>query len=92
MGIINFVKGGVKELAVARPDEAKSDIIYKHPDQTIPMKAQLTVDQDEIWPCAELGLRRIAIALFREIHAAILHASPAPLWGGVRGGGVNASF
>ena len=48
MGIINFVKGGVKELAIARPDEAKGDIIYKHPDQTIPMKAQLTVDSDEL--------------------------------------------
>ena len=46
MGIINFVKGGVKELAIARPDEAKGDIVYKHPDQTIPMKAQLTVDAD----------------------------------------------
>ena len=48
MGIIDFVKGGVKELAIARPDEAKGDIIYKHPDQTIPMKAQLTVDADEL--------------------------------------------
>lgn len=48
MGIINFVKGGVKELAIARPDEAKGDIVYKHPDQTIPMKAQLTVDSDEL--------------------------------------------
>jgi membrane protease subunit (stomatin/prohibitin family) len=48
MGIINFVKGGVRELAIARPDEAKGDIIYKHPDQTIPMKAQLTVDADEL--------------------------------------------
>jgi membrane protease subunit (stomatin/prohibitin family) len=48
MGIMDFVKGGVRELAIARPDEAKGDIIYKHPDQTIPMKAQLTVDADEI--------------------------------------------
>jgi membrane protease subunit (stomatin/prohibitin family) len=48
MGIIDFVKGGVKELAIARPDEAKGDIVYKHPDQTIPMKAQLTVDADEL--------------------------------------------
>jgi membrane protease subunit (stomatin/prohibitin family) len=48
MGIINFVKGGVKELAIARPDEAKGDIVYKHPDQTIPNKAQLTVDADEL--------------------------------------------
>jgi len=48
MGIMDFIKGGVKELAIARPDEAKDYWVYKHPDQTIPMKAQLTVDQDEI--------------------------------------------
>ncbi|CAN5798587.1 SPFH domain-containing protein [soil metagenome] len=48
MGIISFIKGGVKELAIARPDEAKDQWVYKHPDQTIPMKAQLTVDSDEV--------------------------------------------
>jgi membrane protease subunit (stomatin/prohibitin family) len=48
MGILDFVKGGVRELAIARPDEAKDYWVYKHPDQTIPMKAQLTVDQDEV--------------------------------------------
>ncbi len=48
MGIFSFVKDGVKELAIARPDAAKADIIYKHPDQTIPMKSQLTVDADEL--------------------------------------------
>jgi membrane protease subunit (stomatin/prohibitin family) len=48
MGIMGFVKGGVKELAIARPDAAKGDVVYKHPDQTIPMKAQLTVDSDEV--------------------------------------------
>jgi membrane protease subunit (stomatin/prohibitin family) len=48
MGILDFVKGGVKELAIARPDAAKSQWVYKHPDQTIPMKAQLTVDSDEV--------------------------------------------
>ncbi len=48
MGIFSFVKDGVKELAIARPDSAKSDVIYKHPDKTIPMKAQLTVDADEL--------------------------------------------
>jgi membrane protease subunit (stomatin/prohibitin family) len=47
MGIFDFVKGGVRELAVARPDAAKDLWVYKHPDQTIPMKAQLTVDSDE---------------------------------------------
>jgi membrane protease subunit (stomatin/prohibitin family) len=48
MGIISFIKGGVAELAIARPDAAKSFWVYKHPDQTIPMKAQLTVDSDEV--------------------------------------------
>jgi len=48
MGIISFVKGGVKELAIARPDEFKDHIVYKHPDKTIPMKAQLTVEADEL--------------------------------------------
>jgi membrane protease subunit (stomatin/prohibitin family) len=48
MGIIKFIKGGVAELAIARPDSAKDHWVYKHPDQTIPMKAQLTVDSDEI--------------------------------------------
>ena len=48
MGIISFVKGGVKELAIARPDSKKDHWVYKHPDQTIPMKAQLTVDSDEV--------------------------------------------
>ena len=48
MGIMDFVKGGVKELAIARPDQFKDHIVYKHPDQTIPMKAQLTVEADEL--------------------------------------------
>jgi membrane protease subunit (stomatin/prohibitin family) len=48
MGIISFIKGGVAELAIARPDSAKDQWVYKHPDQTIPMKAQLTVDSDEL--------------------------------------------
>jgi len=48
MGILDFVKGGVREMAIARPDSAKDQWVYKHPDQTIPWKAQLTVDQDEV--------------------------------------------
>lgn len=48
MGIISFIKGGVAELAIARPDSQKDQWVYKHPDQTIPMKAQLTVDSDEV--------------------------------------------
>jgi len=48
MGLIDFVKGGVRELAIARPDAAKGLLIYKHPDPTIPNKAQLTVGTDEV--------------------------------------------
>jgi len=48
MGIGSFLKRGVKELMIARPDEAKDFAIYKHPDQTIPTMAQLTVDSDEV--------------------------------------------
>ena len=48
MGIISFVKGGVKELAIARDDAFKDLWVHKHPDKTIPMKAQLTVDADEL--------------------------------------------
>jgi membrane protease subunit (stomatin/prohibitin family) len=48
MGIMSFIKGGVAELATSRPDSAKDQWVYKHPDQTIPMKAQLTVDSDEV--------------------------------------------
>ncbi len=48
MGIFDFVTGGTKELAIARPDTAKQYWVYKHPDQTVPMKAQLTVDTDEV--------------------------------------------
>lgn len=48
MGVMNFIKRGVQELMIARPDEAKQFAIYKHPDQTLPNHAQLTVDSDEV--------------------------------------------
>ena len=48
MGIGDFLKRGVGEMMIARPDEAKGFIIYKHPDKTIPMKSQLTVEADEL--------------------------------------------
>lgn len=47
MGIMDFVKGGVREMMIARPDNVKHLIVYKHPDQNIPMYSQLTVDSDE---------------------------------------------
>ncbi|RMH01733.1 MAG: SPFH domain-containing protein [Planctomycetota bacterium] len=33
---------------VARPDDAKAQVVWKHPDPTIPAKAQLTVESDEV--------------------------------------------
>ncbi|AUX22891.1 hypothetical protein SOCEGT47_034070 [Sorangium cellulosum] len=47
MGIFDFVKSGVREMMIARPDTAKHLIVYKHPDQNIPFWSQLTVDSDE---------------------------------------------
>jgi len=45
---MDFVKGGVRELAIARPDDRKHLLVYKHPDPTIPNRAQLTVNPDEV--------------------------------------------
>jgi membrane protease subunit (stomatin/prohibitin family) len=47
MGIMDFVKGGVKEMMIARPDNVKQLLVYKHPDQNVPTMSQLTVDSDE---------------------------------------------
>ncbi|WP_044236542.1 SPFH domain-containing protein [Chondromyces apiculatus] len=47
MGIMDFVKSGVREMMIARPDALKHLIVYKHPDQNIPFWSQLTVDSDE---------------------------------------------
>ncbi len=43
-----FIKEGVSQLAIARPEESKSELVFKHPDDTIPMKARLTVDADDV--------------------------------------------
>ncbi len=45
--IKEFIKDGVSQLAIARPDETKTDVVYKHPDSTVPAHARLTVDADE---------------------------------------------
>ena len=47
MGVFDFVKNGVREMMIARPDSLKALIVYKHPDQNFPMYSQLTVDSDE---------------------------------------------
>ena len=48
MGVFDFVKSGVQEMMIARPDNLKQLIVYKHPDQNVPMYSQLTVDSDEV--------------------------------------------
>jgi membrane protease subunit (stomatin/prohibitin family) len=48
MGLMDWFKRGVGEMMVARPDDAKSQVVWKHPDSTIPMKSQLTVEADEV--------------------------------------------
>ncbi|MEM1414715.1 MAG: SPFH domain-containing protein [Myxococcota bacterium] len=47
MGIFDFVKNGVQEMLIQRPDAQKDLIVFKHPENTIPNYAQLTVDADE---------------------------------------------
>ena len=42
-----FIKSGVQEMMIARPESAAKQIIFKHPDQTVPKFAQLTVRADE---------------------------------------------
>lgn len=47
MGVFDFVKSGVREMMIARPDHQKQLIVFKHPDQNFPFWSQLTVDSDE---------------------------------------------
>jgi membrane protease subunit (stomatin/prohibitin family) len=47
MGVMDFVRNGVREMMIARPDGFKQLIVYKHPDQNFPFWSQLTVDSDE---------------------------------------------
>lgn len=47
MGVMDWIKRGVGEMMIARPDDAKGYVVWKHPDPTIPMKSQLTVESDE---------------------------------------------
>ncbi len=47
MGMIDWFRRGTQEMMVARPDGTKSQIVWKHPDPTIPNRSQLTVEADE---------------------------------------------
>jgi membrane protease subunit (stomatin/prohibitin family) len=48
MGIMDFVKGGVQRMMIARADAHKNKVLFKHPDQNFPFWSQLTVDSDEV--------------------------------------------
>ena len=48
MGLLDWFQRGVGEMMIARPDDARSQVVWKHPDPTIPMKSQLTVGADEV--------------------------------------------
>ncbi|MEB2324790.1 MAG: SPFH domain-containing protein [Sorangiineae bacterium] len=45
---MDFVKGGVQQMMIARDDAHKDQVVYKHPDQNFPFWSQLTVDSDEV--------------------------------------------
>ncbi len=47
MGVMDWFKRNTQEMVVARPDDTKTQIVWKHPDNTIPMMSKLTVDADE---------------------------------------------
>lgn len=47
MSMLDWFQRGTQEMMVARPDGTKAQVVWKHPDPTIPMKSQLTVDADE---------------------------------------------
>ena len=48
MSVLAWFQRGVGEMMVARPDDAKSQVVWKHPDPTIPLGSQLTVEADEV--------------------------------------------
>ena len=45
---MNIFGGGLKRQFIARPDASKNQIVFKWPDVSIPMAAQLTVEPDEV--------------------------------------------
>ncbi len=47
MSVMDFIRGGVQEMVIARPDAQKSLYVYKHPERTIPKWSQLTIAADE---------------------------------------------
>jgi membrane protease subunit (stomatin/prohibitin family) len=47
MGVIDWFKRNTGEMVIARPDDAKPHVVWKHPDPTVPKLSQLTVNSDE---------------------------------------------
>lgn len=48
MGTNDVDRGRATEAVIARPASARTQCVYKVPDQAIPMRAQLTVESDEV--------------------------------------------
>lgn len=48
MGLWDALKGEVRRNFISRPDVAKNDLVYKHPDQNIRKGTEITVEADEI--------------------------------------------
>ena len=48
MGLFDGITGEAKRNFIARPDEAKSQIVWKYPEKNIRMMTQLTVQPDEV--------------------------------------------
>lgn len=48
MGIFSSIKNEAQRNFIARPDEAKGQIVWKHPEKNIRTLTQLTVESDEV--------------------------------------------
>ena len=48
MSMLDWFQRRTQGMMVARPDDAKSQVVWKHPDPTIPLGSQLTVEADEV--------------------------------------------
>ena len=46
--MFDWIKDQSKALYIARPDQASNDLVWAHPDRSIPRGAKLTVRSDEI--------------------------------------------
>lgn len=48
MGLFDALKGEARRIFIARPDDAKNEILWKNPDTNIRTESQLTVEMDEV--------------------------------------------